>query len=104
MFELAWREYFHHAWTRLGDGILSALRPPPGRGYRAQLPDDLISASTGVKVIDHAVRTLHDSGYARPARHGWGGDQANEWSWLKRNRLRYLSLLCRFGELRLLKQ
>ena len=63
VFELAWREYFHHAWTRLGNGIFSPLRPPPAYGYRAQLPDDLTSASTGVKIIDHAVRTLYDSGY-----------------------------------------
>jgi len=63
VFELAWREYFHHAWTRLGDGIFSALRPPPGHGYHARLPDDLVSASTGVRVIDQAVRTLYDSGY-----------------------------------------
>lgn len=63
VFELAWREYFHHAWTRLGERIFTPLRPPPGGGYRAQLPDDLMTASTGVRVIDHAVRTLHDSGY-----------------------------------------
>jgi deoxyribodipyrimidine photo-lyase len=63
VFELAWREYFHHAWTRLGEDIFCALRPPPGQGYRAELPDDLVSASTGVRVIDHAVRTLYASGY-----------------------------------------
>jgi deoxyribodipyrimidine photo-lyase len=63
VFELGWREYFHHAWTRLGEGIFSPLRPLPGRGYRAQLPDDLLTASTGVKVIDDAVRRIYGSGY-----------------------------------------
>jgi len=63
VFELAWREYFHHVWSRLGEGIFSALRPPPGRGYRMPLPEDLVSASTGVRIIDHAVRTLYDCGY-----------------------------------------
>ncbi|MFN9969468.1 MAG: FAD-binding domain-containing protein, partial [Phycisphaerae bacterium] len=46
-----------------GEDIFCALRPPPGQGYRAELPDDLVSASTGVRVIDHAVRTLYASGY-----------------------------------------
>jgi deoxyribodipyrimidine photo-lyase len=63
IFELAWREYFHHAWTRIGDGILSSLRHPPGNGYRTEIPEDLLTASTGVKVIDSAVRTLYGTGY-----------------------------------------
>ena len=62
-YELAWREYFHHLWTRRGEAILSALGPLPGRRYRPALPEDLLKASTGVLVIDHAVRTLYGTGY-----------------------------------------
>lgn len=63
IFELAWREYFHHVWTRLGHQIFTTLRSPPGLNYRAQLPEDLLTASTGINIIDHAVRTLYDTGY-----------------------------------------
>jgi deoxyribodipyrimidine photo-lyase len=63
IFELAWREYFHHLWDRLGDGIFDDLRPLPGSGYRDRLPDDLLQGRTGVPAIDNAVRALYDSGY-----------------------------------------
>jgi deoxyribodipyrimidine photo-lyase len=64
VFELAWREFFHHAWRHLGDGILADLRPPvwPGR-YAAELPRDLVEGRTGVRVIDASVRTLYRAGY-----------------------------------------
>lgn len=63
VYELAWREYFHHVWIRRGAEILGALGPLPGRGYRPEMPEDLLTARTGVPVIDHAVRTLYSTGY-----------------------------------------
>ena len=71
IFELAWREYFHHVWNRIGDGILSSLRHPPGNGYRTEMPEDLLTASTGVKVIDSAVRTLYGTGYLHNHERMW---------------------------------
>ncbi|MEK9776459.1 MAG: FAD-binding domain-containing protein [Quisquiliibacterium sp.] len=63
IYELAWREYFQHLWSRLGDQIFEDLRPPPGREYRPLVPADLRRAATGIPVIDLAVRCLYDTGY-----------------------------------------
>ena len=71
MFELAWREYFHHCWDRLGDAILSNLRDPPGAGYRDTVPPDLRAAATGVVVIDQAVHSLYSTGYLHNRARMW---------------------------------
>lgn len=63
VFELAWREYFHHLWHHWREGIFEPRRPPPASGYAAAVPDDVRAARTGVPVIDGAVRTLYDTGY-----------------------------------------
>lgn len=68
MFELAWREFFHHVWSRAerqGDAIFSDMRataPWPGT-YADTLPDDIREARTGVAVIDTTVRLLYATGY-----------------------------------------
>lgn len=62
--EFGWREFFHHVWRHLDDKIFEDQRPPVFAGAYAQaLPDDLLSASTGVPVIDQAVRRLYATGY-----------------------------------------
>ena len=65
VFELGWREYFRHVWHFRGKGILHSLRdgPLPEECYDRALPADIRQASTGVPVIDMAVRTLYDTGY-----------------------------------------
>lgn len=63
VFELAWREYFHHLWRHWGEGIFDDRRPPPGCGYTRELPEDLRRAATGVPVIDRSVRELYRTGY-----------------------------------------
>jgi deoxyribodipyrimidine photo-lyase len=63
VFELAWREYFHHLWDRMGEAIFAEVRNPVAAVYRAQLPDDLRRGATGVRVIDQAVRRLYATGY-----------------------------------------
>jgi deoxyribodipyrimidine photo-lyase len=64
VFELGWREYFRHVWRHVGDGILESLHPGPlPEGCHApEVPADIRSASTGVPVIDQAVRTLYATG------------------------------------------
>lgn len=63
-FELGWREFFHHVWRHLGEGILQDRRPPIWSGAYAQtLPADLLEARTGVPVVDQAVRTLYADGW-----------------------------------------
>jgi deoxyribodipyrimidine photo-lyase len=64
VFELAWREYYQHVWRHLGDGILADIRPGCSNArYAEALPPDIVTASTGVPVIDASVRTLYDTGY-----------------------------------------
>ncbi len=62
-FEFGWREYFHHAWQRLGDDIWREPHAPPARRYADAVPDDIRTASTGVAIIDQQVRALYATGY-----------------------------------------
>ncbi len=65
MFEFAWREFFHHVWSREGDAVLRDLRPAdlwPGV-YASELPADIREGRTGVPAIDAAVRQLYATGY-----------------------------------------
>jgi len=73
VYEFGWREFFHHGWRHLGDGILASLHegPLPDAAYRRALPADLREARTGVPAIDEAVRTLY--------RDGWLHNHARMW-------------------------
>ncbi len=65
VFELGWREFFHHVWSREGDAVLRDIRPPalgPAR-RESTLPADVREGRTGVPAIDTAVRQLYASGY-----------------------------------------
>ena len=65
MFEFAWREFFHHVWSREGEAVLRDLRPAnlwPGV-YASELPADIREGRTGVPAIDAAVRQLYATGY-----------------------------------------
>ena len=64
VFELAWREFFRHAWAHAGDGILHSLHsgPLPDAAYAAVLPPDIRQARTDIPAIDEAVRTLYATG------------------------------------------
>jgi len=62
--EFGWREFFHHVWRHLGEGILADVRPAlPGVVYASHIPEDLLQACTGVPVIDASVRALYDTGW-----------------------------------------
>lgn len=65
VFELGWREFFHHVWQQRGEGILQSLHEGvlPDHVYQRDLPGDIREARTGLPVIDLAVRTLYSSGY-----------------------------------------
>ncbi len=65
-FELGWREYFHHVWRSQRDDIWRNQRPLPADGvvaYALEMPEDIISATTGVAIIDTQVRALYETGY-----------------------------------------
>jgi deoxyribodipyrimidine photo-lyase len=63
VFELAWREYFHHLWRHWGEDIFTDRRPPPASEYAKDMPADVLEGRTGVPVIDQAVRVLYATGY-----------------------------------------
>jgi deoxyribodipyrimidine photo-lyase len=65
MFELAWREFFQHVWSREGERVLQDMRPAGlwDGEYASALPADLREARTGVPPIDTAVRQLYATGY-----------------------------------------
>jgi len=62
--EFAWREFFHHVWSRLEEGIFQSIRPGiQAVVYQDELPIDVIETRTGLPVIDKAVQTLYSTGY-----------------------------------------
>jgi deoxyribodipyrimidine photo-lyase len=63
VFELAWREYFHHVWARLDDGIWAEPHAPPASHYLSVVPDDIRNAQTGVPIIDQQIGLLYATGY-----------------------------------------
>jgi deoxyribodipyrimidine photo-lyase len=65
MFEFAWREFFHHVWSREGERVLHDMRPAGlwAGAYATALPADLREGRTGVPTIDAAVRQLYATGY-----------------------------------------
>jgi deoxyribodipyrimidine photo-lyase len=68
VFEFAWREFFHHVWSRAadqGDAILRDMHGTlPWQGaYADALPQDIREGRTGVAAIDNAVRILYGTGY-----------------------------------------
>ena len=73
VYELAWREYFHHVWTRAGDAIFDSLHegPLPDSVYLRELPTDIREARTGVPAIDQAVRGLYENGYVHNHARMW---------------------------------
>jgi deoxyribodipyrimidine photo-lyase len=63
VFEFGWREYFHHAWSRLGNDIWREQHAPPASAYADAVPADIRSASTGIAIIDQQITELYATGY-----------------------------------------
>ena len=77
--ELGWRDYWRRVHARLGDAISRDLEPPaatPRSPRLDRMPEDVLSASTGMPCIDAFVRQLHET--------GWLHNHARMWlaSWL----------------------
>jgi len=65
VFEFGWREYHHHIWAHRGARIHHSLHTGLHEEslYASRVPEDVRQASTGIPVIDEAVRTLYATGY-----------------------------------------
>jgi len=77
--ELGWRDYWRRVHARLGDAIGRDLEPPAATHRSPRLdriPQDVLSASTGMPCIDAFVHQLHET--------GWLHNHARMWlaSWL----------------------
>lgn len=64
VYELGWRAFFRHVWQHRGDDILRSLHagPLPDHAYAQTLPSDIRQGTTGVPVVDMAVRELYATG------------------------------------------
>lgn len=73
VFELGWREYFHHVWRNLGEAIWQPARglPAPASAYRSTVPDDVSRAATGVPAVDQSVIQLYRRGYLHNHQRMW---------------------------------
>ncbi len=73
VYELGWRAWFRHVWHTRGDDILHSLHPGPlpERAYARNMPEDCLTGTTGVPVIDQAVAGLY--------RDGWLHNHARMW-------------------------
>ena len=73
VFELGWREFFHHAWRHDGNAIFASLHegPLPDDAYARELPADIREGRSGVPAIDAAVRALYTQGYVHNHARMW---------------------------------
>lgn len=65
VYELGWREYAQHAWRMLGDDLWRGPVPPPADShatYAREMPHDVVTAATGVAIIDEQIRALYTTG------------------------------------------
>ncbi len=64
VYELGWRAFFRHVWRHRADGILTSLHEglQPDASYARELPADVRQGSTGVPVVDEAIRALYTTG------------------------------------------
>ncbi len=73
VFELGWREYFHHAWRHLAEAIWQPARrlSAPASAYRPELPEDVTRATTGVPAVDRSILQLYRTGYLHNHQRMW---------------------------------
>lgn len=62
LFELGWREFFHRTWQLAGDDIFSDMRQPQSNVCSDQLPSAIVTANTGIQVVDECIENLKRDG------------------------------------------
>ncbi|MEO7363211.1 MAG: FAD-binding domain-containing protein [Gemmatimonadaceae bacterium] len=73
VYELGWRAYAQHVWRALGNGVWREQEPTPAdsAAYADAMPEDIVTASTGVAIIDEQIRVLYASGYVHNHARMW---------------------------------
>lgn len=61
--ELAWRDYWQQVWKAKGEAIFTDLRQPQSQVVATDVPNCLMNASTGIRVVDKAIKDLYAVGY-----------------------------------------
>lgn len=61
--ELAWRDYWQQIWLAKGDAIHAELKHIQKPVSNFQVPKAIVEASTGIDVVDKAIRALYETGY-----------------------------------------
>jgi len=81
VFELGWREFFHHVWQYERERIFESLHEGvlPDTSYTRELPQDIRLGATGVPVIDRAVRELYATGYLHNHARMWLASYVVHW-------------------------
>lgn len=72
--ELGWRDYWQQVYAALGDKINEPIEPlasVPRTSPRASMPEDVLSAATGMACIDDYVRRLHATGWLHNHERMW---------------------------------
>lgn len=61
--ELAWRDYWQQVWIAKGDAIHKDLKQEQKPISNYQVPKAIVEASTGIEVVDKAIKELYETGY-----------------------------------------
>lgn len=64
--ELAWRDYWQRIYASLGEAIWTNLEVPAATStqpFVSAVPDDVLTATTGMACVDAFVRELHSTGF-----------------------------------------
>ncbi len=72
--ELGWRDYWQQVYAALGERIHEPIETPAAAARatpRASMPDDVLSATTGMACIDDFVRRLHATGWLHNHERMW---------------------------------
>ncbi len=85
--ELGWRDYWQRLWRQLGDGIWIDREPlktgHAASTYAAELPADLLAASTGLACIDAFATELMATGWLHNHARMWLGSYVVHWRRLR---------------------
>lgn len=71
LFELAWREYWQHEWWLRDSAIFKDIKRPQTPVVSTQIPEAVLSATTGITALDAAITALTDTGYMHNHERMW---------------------------------
>jgi deoxyribodipyrimidine photo-lyase len=61
--ELAWRDYWQQIWIEKGNAINEDLKHPQPEVSNYEMPQSIVTGSTGIMAVDHAIDEFYENGY-----------------------------------------